>query len=95
MWVGGVADSQTWSKPLINPQIALKIALFDLNFTLRSPKSPLSNTENTISSPHRFNFNQKVAVRSLSDLCFVFVNMFKAALSLNNGQDIRMTGVDR
>ena len=37
MWVGGVADSQTWSKPLINPQIALKIALkialFDLNFT--------------------------------------------------------------
>ena len=39
MWVGGVADSQTRSKPLINPQIALKIALFDLNFTFLSPKS--------------------------------------------------------
>ena len=34
-----MADSQTWSKPLINPQIALKIALFDLNFTFLSPKS--------------------------------------------------------
>ena len=36
MWVGGVADSQTRSKP---PQIAPKIAFFDPNFTFRFPKS--------------------------------------------------------
>ena len=35
-WVGGVADSQTRSKPL---QTAPKIALFDPNFTFRFPKS--------------------------------------------------------
>ena len=40
MWVGGVADSQTRSKPLKTPpQITPKIALFDPNFTFRSPKS--------------------------------------------------------
>ena len=36
MWVVGVADSQTWSKP---PQITPKIAFFDPNFTFRFPKS--------------------------------------------------------
>ena len=39
MWVGGVADSQTRSKPSKPPQIAPKIAFFDPNFTFRSPKS--------------------------------------------------------
>ena len=39
MWVGGVADSQTRSKPLKKNQIAPKIAFFDPNFTFRSPKS--------------------------------------------------------
>ena len=39
MWMGWVADSQTWSKPLKKTQITLKIAFFDLNFTFRSPKS--------------------------------------------------------
>ena len=39
MWLGGVADSQTRSKPLKTPQIAPKIAFFDPNFTFRSPKS--------------------------------------------------------
>ena len=36
MWVGGVADSQTRSKP---PKITPKIAFFDPNFTFRTPKS--------------------------------------------------------
>ena len=39
MWVGGVADSQTRSKPLKTPQITPKIAFFDPNFTFRFPKS--------------------------------------------------------
>ena len=39
MWEGGVADSQTRSKPLKPPQIAPKIAFFDPNFTFRFPKS--------------------------------------------------------
>ena len=39
MWVGGVANSQTRSKPLKTPQITPKIALFDPNFTFRTPKS--------------------------------------------------------
>ena len=39
MWVGGVADSQTRSKPLQAPQITPKIAFFDPNFTFRPPKS--------------------------------------------------------
>ena len=39
MWVGGVADSQTRSKPLKPPQIAPKIAFFDPNFTFPFPKS--------------------------------------------------------
>ena len=40
MWVGGVADSQTRSKPLKKKnQIAPKIAFFDPNFTFRFPKS--------------------------------------------------------
>ena len=39
MWVGGVADSQTRSKPLNTPQITPEIALFDPNFTFCSPKS--------------------------------------------------------
>ena len=34
-----VADSQTRSKPLKKNQITPKIALFDPNFTFRSPKS--------------------------------------------------------
>ena len=38
MWVYGVADSQTGSKPL-KYQISPKIAFFDPNFTFRSPKS--------------------------------------------------------
>ena len=38
MWVGGVADSQTRSKPL-KKKITSKIVLFDPNFTFRSPKS--------------------------------------------------------
>ena len=36
IWVGGVANSQSRSKP---PQITLKIAFFDLNFTFGVPKS--------------------------------------------------------
>ena len=32
MWVGGVAESQTRSKPLKKTQITPKIALFDPNF---------------------------------------------------------------
>ena len=36
MWVGGLADSQTRSKP---PQIAPKIAFFNQNFTFRFPRS--------------------------------------------------------
>ena len=36
MWVGGVADSQTRSKPLKKKQITPKIASFDPNFTFRS-----------------------------------------------------------
>ena len=36
MWDGGVADSQTRSKPL---KITPKIAFFDTNFTFRFPKS--------------------------------------------------------
>ena len=36
MWVGGVADSQTRSKPL---KITPKIAFFDPNFTFCFPKS--------------------------------------------------------
>ena len=39
MWEGGVADSQTWFKPLKSPQIHPKIAFFDPDFTFRSPKS--------------------------------------------------------
>ena len=39
MWVGGVADSQTRSKPLKKNQITPKIAFFDPNFTFRFPKS--------------------------------------------------------
>ena len=39
MWSGGVADSQTRSKPLKKNQIAPKIAFFDPNFTFRFPKS--------------------------------------------------------
>ena len=39
MWVGGVADSQTRSKPLKTPQISPKIAFFDPNFTFHFPKS--------------------------------------------------------
>ena len=39
MWLGGVADSQTRSKPLKTPQITPKIAFFDPNFTFRFPKS--------------------------------------------------------
>ena len=39
MWEGGVADFQTWSKPLKSPQIDPKIAFFDPDFTFRSPKS--------------------------------------------------------
>ena len=44
MWVGGVADSQTRSKPLKKKnQITPKIALFDPNFTYGSPKSYKKN----------------------------------------------------
>ena len=39
MWVGGVADSQTRSKPLKTPQITPKIAVVDPNFIFCSPKS--------------------------------------------------------
>ena len=39
MWVCGVADSQTRSKPLKKKQITPKIAFFDPNFTFRFPKS--------------------------------------------------------
>ena len=39
MWVGGVADSQTRSKPLKTTPNHPKIALFDPNFTFRSSKS--------------------------------------------------------
>ena len=40
MWVGGVADSQTRSKPLKKKnQINPKIAFFDQNFTFCFPKS--------------------------------------------------------
>ena len=39
MWVCGVADSQTRSKPLKTPQITPKIAFFDPNFTFCFPKS--------------------------------------------------------
>ena len=38
MWVGGVADSQTRSKPL-KTQITSKIVFFDTNFTFCVPKS--------------------------------------------------------
>ena len=39
MWVGGVAVSQTRSKPLKKNQITPKIAFFDPNFTFRFSKS--------------------------------------------------------
>ena len=39
MWVGGVADSQTRSKPLKKNQITPKIAFFDPKFIIRPPKS--------------------------------------------------------
>ena len=39
MWVGGVAVSQTRSKPLKTPKSPPKIAFFDPNFTFGFPKS--------------------------------------------------------
>ena len=38
MWVGGVANYQTRSKPIKNPKITPKIAFLDPNFNFRSPK---------------------------------------------------------